>query len=583
VNNAAPTFANFAVSAASLDEGANLSVSGTVSDDGMLDSHVVSVNWGDGGVPEVLTLGQTASFVGSHLYNVPGNYTVVTTATDDDGGIAIDTRFVIVANFAPVITLPAPMSIDEGSRFAAVGSFMDLSGPEDSWRATVRYDNGPLLPLALNADNTFMLETIFTDNSPHTATVTIIDSFGGSDTAVFDIEVENVAPAIDLGADAIVDIGARFLRTVSFIDPGQDTWTAVIDYGDNTAPVHLALTTRSLSLDHVYAQGGAYMVTVELSDDNGGETNDSLIVQAVTPGAVPLAVQQLEATATGFIVDLTRPLTLNGLNLYDTQTGGLGPADVTLVGATVGPVVGSLVIDDTGQRLSFVKTGGPLMPDMYTVTLRSGLDGLRAEDGSLLDGNQTSGGGDPYTAAFTIAPNGLPTVSLPDFARGPGQEVNVPGGGAGIPLRISNGLGVNSVDLVFAYDPSLLTITAITPSATLPSGALVQPNLTVPGIVRLHIALPSALSAGAQELAFIQATVRTTAPYRAKQVLHFTEVKVNELEAVGDDAIHVVAYLGDATGTGGYSSLDGQRILRVAATLDSGFALFLLLDPRNYW
>jgi hypothetical protein len=93
------------------------------------------------------------------------------------------------------------------------------------------------------------------------------------------------------------------------------------------------------------------------------------------------------------------------------------------------------------------------------------------------------------------------------------------------------------------------------------------------------MALPTALSSGPQELAFIQTTVPATAPYRAKQVLHFTEVKVNELEAVGDDAIHVVAYLGDATGTGGYSSLDGQRILRVAAGLDSGFALFPLLDP----
>ena len=32
------------------------------------------------------------------------------------------------------------------------------------------------------------------------------------------------------------------------------------------------------------------------------------------------------------------------LNLYDTETGGLGPADVTLVGDTTGQIAGSLVL-----------------------------------------------------------------------------------------------------------------------------------------------------------------------------------------------------------------------------------------------
>ena len=579
VSNAAPTFGNFSISSASLSEGASLILNGTVSDAGTLDSHTVSVNWGDGSAPQVLTLSPAKAFTGNHLYSVPGNYTVVTTGVDDDGGIVTETRLLIVADLAPAIAPSTPGTVAEGSRFTAFGSFTDLSGPEDAWTARVSFDNGPLLPLTLNADQSFKVDTIFTDNSPHTASVTVTDAFGGSDTEVFNIEVQNVAPAIELGADTTVNIGARFLRTVNFSDPGEDTWTALINYGDSTPAVNIALVSRSLTLDHVYAQVGAFTVTVQLSDDNGGVTSDSIIVQSVTLGAVALTVEHVQPTSSGFSIDLTRPLTLTGLNLFDTQTGGLGPADVTLVGTLVGPIAGSLVLGETGQHITFIKTGGLLLPDTYTVTLRSGADGLRAVDGTMLDGNQNAGAGDPYIAAFVITPNGLPTISLPDFARGPGQAVNVPASGAGIPLRISDGLGINSVDVIFTYDPSLLTITGITPSATLPNGTLVQPNLTVPGIVRLNIALPTALSAGAQDLAFIQATVPATASYRAKHVLHFTDVKINELPAVGDDAIHLVAYLGDATGTGTYSALDGQRILRVAAGLDSGFALFPLLDP----
>jgi hypothetical protein len=49
--------------------------------------------------------------------------------------------------------------------------------------------------------------------------------------------------------------------------------------------------------------------------------------------------------------------------------------------------------------------------------------------------------------------------------------------------------------------------------------------------------------------------------------------------AVADDALHLAAYPGDTTGNRNYSALDGQRVLRVAAGLDSGFAAYLLVDP----
>ncbi|HEY8555304.1 MAG TPA: hypothetical protein VIL43_12295, partial [Burkholderiales bacterium] len=43
--------------------------------------------------------------------------------------------------------------------------------------------------------------------------------------------------------------------------------------------------------------------------------------------------------------------------------------------------------------------------------------------------------------------------------------------------------------------------------------------------------------------------------------------------------IHVIAFPGDATGEGLYSSLDAQRIQRVALRLDSGFGAYPLIDP----
>jgi hypothetical protein len=83
------------------------------------------------------------------------------------------------------------------------------------------------------------------------------------------------------------------------------------------------------------------------------------------------------------------------------------------------------------------------------------------------------------------------------------------------------------------------------------------------------------------ELLRIAAQVPLTAPYGASQILAISNLSLNSgtIPAIGDDGLHVAAFFGDATGNGSYSSLDSQRILRVATGLDSGFAAFLTIDP----
>jgi PKD repeat protein len=57
----------------------------------------------------------------------------------------------------------------------------------------------------------------------------------------------------------------------SFTDPGADTWTATIKYGDNTGTQNLALAAdKSFILNHAYSASGAYTIEVCVSDDDGG-------------------------------------------------------------------------------------------------------------------------------------------------------------------------------------------------------------------------------------------------------------------------------------------------------------------------
>ncbi len=60
-------------------------------DSGYIDTHVATVDWGDGTVEDVPVTAQGpgwGSFFGTHIYDDPGSYDIVVTVEDDDGGTA---------------------------------------------------------------------------------------------------------------------------------------------------------------------------------------------------------------------------------------------------------------------------------------------------------------------------------------------------------------------------------------------------------------------------------------------------------------------------------------------------------------
>src|SRR5262249_38280028 len=135
-----------------------------------------------------------------------------------------------------------------------------------------------------------------------------------------------------------------------------------------------------------------------------------------------LQVSTLTPTSTGFVAVFNHPLDAGTiasplLNLYDNSTGNMGPADVTLVGSATGSIRGSLIVDPTNQRITFIQTGqtgvpgtntpglplfGVLPNDTYTVTLRSASNGFKDASGGLLDGNANGTPGDDFVTTFVV-------------------------------------------------------------------------------------------------------------------------------------------------------------------------------------
>jgi hypothetical protein len=194
-------------------------------------------------------------------------------------------------NTAPMVNVEYDGTINEGETFSSSGSFTDPD--TDNWSGGVDYDDGSgIEPLTLELDNTFALSHMYYDNGTYTVKVTVADDRGGESNDTVLVTVNNVEPVVNSGSDATIIEGSAFSSYGSFTDPGADTWTATVDYGDSSGILPFTLNPdKSFILNHTYSDNGTYMVTVNVIDDDGGTGSDSLLVTVV--GSPELLIQML--------------------------------------------------------------------------------------------------------------------------------------------------------------------------------------------------------------------------------------------------------------------------------------------------
>ncbi len=99
VNNVAPTVGEIAAPLDPVQGNTEISTSADFTDSGVLDTHTATWNWGDGGTsPGTVTETDGSGNVsGSHIYTIPGVYTVRLMVTDKDGDSGESTyQYVVV-------------------------------------------------------------------------------------------------------------------------------------------------------------------------------------------------------------------------------------------------------------------------------------------------------------------------------------------------------------------------------------------------------------------------------------------------------------------------------------------------------
>jgi hypothetical protein len=112
-----------------------------------------------------------------------------------------------------------------------------------------------------------------------------------SNSDITDVKVNNVAPAVDVGADASIFSGQTFTIVAGFTDPGinDKPWNYDIDYGDSSN--YLSSTNiqgaDTIVNSHEYLIPGAYTINVSVTDKDG-ETGSGYLTIQVKP--LPVAV-----------------------------------------------------------------------------------------------------------------------------------------------------------------------------------------------------------------------------------------------------------------------------------------------------
>src|SRR5262249_9628630 len=118
-----------------------------------------------------------------------------------------------------------------------------------------------------------------------------------SATQEFMLVVSNAAPTVVAGPDISLGQGEMLARGGSFVDPGDDTWTAMVDYGAGSGAQPLSLgPDKSFHLNHSYRTSGTYTARVVVSDSDGDSGTGSFRVDVIgrpPPDVIGPTVQRL--------------------------------------------------------------------------------------------------------------------------------------------------------------------------------------------------------------------------------------------------------------------------------------------------
>jgi len=237
VNNVAPTLSNLAIPPSK--EGSLATLTGTITDPGILDTQSVVVQWGDGTSSTVAVGAGATSFTAIHTYADNGNDAVIVTDTDKDGGVGTGSATAVVNNVAPIVTQLAITTSLEGapstSPAVLTGSFTD-PGTLDTHTVVINWGDGSAPSTVYAAAGALSFSGVMhsypnigsgqpgSSSGTYPITVTVTDKDGGVGTGGVTAHVNDVPPTLSDVAVSSSNEGSSATLSGVMYDPGPFDW-----------------------------------------------------------------------------------------------------------------------------------------------------------------------------------------------------------------------------------------------------------------------------------------------------------------------------------------------------------------------
>ncbi|WP_322865703.1 PKD domain-containing protein [Aquicoccus sp. G2-2] len=368
--------------------------------------------------------------------------------------------------------------------------------------------------------------------------VGVSDGQGGFAQRSFDATVGDVPLAVTLTApeSAVMreDVGISF----GILDSGSDTVAKLsVDWGDGTQEM---LPTDQRAATHVYALPGAYLISVQVEDQNGVVATDSHAITIGTPG---LKVTSVIAASWGISVRFSGPVDTGLPNPYRLLEDDGEPIDIALIDADGAALRGSLVPDADARGFAYLISGKGLSAGQYTLRLVGNLQGWRNDFDTLA---ADTGGVYERIIEVQAAPA---QIHVEDAVARPGARLGP--GGRGLEVSLTQAGGIRSMLLDLDWQVDTVSIDGLN---TALEGVTVTREGGGPGHTRLRLHFATPPAAGALLLGYLEGAINAAVPYG--KVASAVSLRILEIngEAVdlsggdwaGDKALAIAAAPGDA-------------------------------------
>ena len=249
----------------------------------------LDLDFGNGGmITTVFTAPNTATPVHSNVYGLviqPDGKLVAAGNTYNpvnynNGGFMA--RYIWKTNAVPSANAGPDLAGDEGQQLTFDGSgSTDPDGQADI--VSYNWDFGDV-----GTASGAVVSHTYADNGIYTATLTVTDTAGQTNSDTAAVTVNNAAPVIgSLSPISSVLPGISINTSANFTDPGTlDTHAAAFDWGDGTVAQGLIIEANgsgSVSGSHTYSAPGVYTITLTVIDKDGGVASNSISVTILTP------------------------------------------------------------------------------------------------------------------------------------------------------------------------------------------------------------------------------------------------------------------------------------------------------------